>query len=186
MKTTHRTIRTFALAAVAATALGVAAPATAEQVGVNDPADVAGASFNDIRHVSVDHGLHRVQVKVRFTDLRRRSEEGPASVAIFLDTRAHRKGPEFALFSGLQAGTDFQLVRMRDARPVGGPLSCRHSLDLGFATDVLTFRASRRDCLGTPARVRVGVRMTDDFDASHPITDWLGRPRSFTRWLASS
>jgi hypothetical protein len=28
--------------------------------------------------------------------------------------------------------------------------------------------------------------MTDLFDASHPVTDWLGRRGSWTRWLASS
>ena len=37
--------------------------------------------------------------------------------------------------------------------------------------------------LGNPAKVRVGVKMVDLYDGSHPVTDWLGNPRSFTEWV---
>ena len=42
-----------------------------------------------------------------------------------------------------------------------------------------------RPCLGAPARVRVGVRMREDVDASHAVVDWLDGRRSFTSWVLS-
>jgi hypothetical protein len=30
------------------------------------------------------------------------------------------------------------------------------------------------------------VKMTDQYDASHPVTDWLGEPRSYTRAVTTS
>jgi hypothetical protein len=184
-------LRVLALTTIAATGLGVAltaattVPAAAERVARRDPADVGGASLNDIRRVTVDHRAHKLVVRVRVTDLRRRSQGGPAGLTIRLDTRARRPGPEFGLATGLYRGTDFQLLRMRHGRPVGEPLTCRHDLRLGFASDVVRFEAAR-SCLGTPRLVRVGVKVTDEFDASHPVTDWLGRRGSYTRWLASA
>jgi hypothetical protein len=178
--------KALAPVAAAATLLALAvAPAAAERASFADPADMGGASLNDIRRVTLDHGADRVVVRVKVVDLRRRSEQGPAGLTIRIDTRAVRPGPEFQLTTGLNAGTDFQLMRVRHGRPVGEPLTCDHAVHLRFAADVAQFGAAR-SCLGTPARVRIGVKMTDLFDASHPVTDWLGRRGSWTRWLASS
>lgn len=179
-----RTIRLAAVTTLATAVVGLAAPAMAEQVTQSDPAD-AQASLTDIRAVSVDHGTDQVVTRVRFTDLRATSEEGPASIAIFLDTDSSKRGPEYALGSGLQSGTDYQLLKVRKWRSVGSPLTCEHNVKLRFAADVLRFKAAR-SCLGNPASVRVGVKMTDLYDGSHPITDWLGARRSFTTWVASS
>lgn len=179
-------LRTRALAAVVAALSIVAlavAPAAAVRAAYDDPAD-ATASLSDIRHVSVKHGAQRVKVNVRFTDLRRTSDGGPASLAILFDTRSARSGPEFRLVSGLQAGMDYQLTKMKKGKPVGEPLTCAHAVRLDYADDVLSFQADR-DCLGGPDRVRIGVRMRDDYDGSHPVTDWLGEPRSYTGWVAS-
>lgn len=183
MTTTTRILAALALAA--AVAAGTVGPAAAEQSTHGDPADMGGASLNDIRRVTVDHGTDRLSVRVGVIDLRRRSEGGSAGLTIRIDTRADRTGPEYRLTTGLYAGTDYQLLRVRHGRAVGEPLSCRHGVHLGYATDVVRFRAARA-CLGTPDRVRIGVKMTDLYDGSHPVTDWLGRPRSFTGWLASS
>ncbi len=169
-------------AALSIVALAVA-PAAAVRAAYDDPADASG-SLTDIRHVSVKHGPTRVKVNVRFTDLRRTSEEGPATLAILLDTRAARSGPEFRLVSGLQEGMDYQLVKMKHGKPVGEPLTCDHAVALDFADDVLAFKVDR-SCLDDPSRVRISVRMQDEYDASHPITDWLGAPRSYTGWLTS-
>lgn len=177
-------IRTATVAALATLALGVAAPAMAEKIGVSDPAD-ASASLSDIRRVTVDHGLEQVFVKVRFTELEPTSDGGPSSLAILLDTNSHKRGPEFRLGTGLQTGTDYQLMRVKDWKSVGEPLTCDHRLRLDFAANAAKFRAART-CLGNPDEVRVGVKMTDLYDGSHPIHDWLGEPRSFTTWVASS
>lgn len=181
----RRTTRALALAAAAATLLGLAAaPASAERIGRADPADTGGASLNDIRRVTVDHGNDRLTVRVKVTDLRRRSEQGPAGLSIRIDTRRRAPGPEYQLSTGLYDGTDYQLMRIRDGHPVGQPLSCDHRVHLGFHTDVVRFTADRR-CLRSPHRLRVGVKMTDLYDGSHPVTDWLGRPRSWTPWLTA-
>jgi hypothetical protein len=171
-------------AAAAATLLGLAiAPAAADRAAQSDPADMGGASLNDVRRVTADHA-DEVTVRVKVVDLRRRSEAGPAGLTIRIDTRRGVQGPEYRLTTGMYDGTDYQLMRMEDGHAVGQPLTCDHAVHLGFATDVVRFTAARR-CLGTPERVRVGVKMTDLYDGSHPVTDWLGEPGSWTRWLSA-
>ena len=177
-----RLVTTTVGAALGLTLL-LAAPASAERVSLDDPADTT-ASLSDIRNVTVRHTDHRVYVKVRFTDLQPTSEGGPSSAAIFYDTRRARRGPEKRLATGLQSGTDYQLVRMRRWRAVGDASSCAHRLRLDFDRNVLTSWVARR-CLGNPDTVRVGVQMVDQFDGSHPVTDWLKGPRKWTRELAA-
>lgn len=177
--------RVLATAAAAATLIGlVALPAAAERASYPDPADMGGASLNDIRRVTVDHSDTRVAVRTAVTDLRRRSEGGSAGLTIRIDTR-RAAGPEFRLTTGLYSGTDYQLVRVRGGEQVGEPLSCEHSVRLGFAQDVVRFAAAST-CLGSPSRVRVSVKMTDLYDGSHPVTDWLGEPGSWTGWLSAA
>lgn len=171
------------LAATALPALA-AGPAGAAEATYDDPADVT-ESRTDIRTVSIVHTPAKVRVVVGFTDLRRRSEGAGAGLTIFLDTTKDRRGAEFGLTTGLQDGTDYQLLRIRRGDPVGDPLTCSHRVRLGFAAERLSFDASR-SCLGDPARVRIGVKMRDDSDPSHPVVDWLGEPRSWTRWVRSS
>lgn len=178
--------RVLVPAAAAATLLGLlAAPAVADRVARSDPADMGGASLNDIRRVTVDHGSTDLTVRVKVIDLRRRSDAGPAGLTIRLDTRRAQHGPEYRLTTGMYAGTDYQLMKVEHGHPVGEPLTCDHHVRLGFRTDVVTFTAAR-SCLGTPPRVRVGVKMTDLYDGSHPVTDWLGEPGSWTPWVNPS
>lgn len=175
-------VRTAALAAGAVLTLGLGGPAFAEATSQSDPADVSGASLTDIRKVRLNHGVDQVITKVRFTDLVATSEAGPSGMTVYFDTRPARKGPEFRLDTGLQSGTDYQLSRVKGWTAPGEPLSCDHSLKLGWVSDVATLRVAR-ECLGKPAKVRVGVKMVDLYDGSHPVTDWLGKPRSYTAWV---
>lgn len=176
---------TLAPVALATTLLGAAlAPASAERASYADPDEASGYSLNDLRRVSVAHDTDRFAVRVKVDDLRRTSEAGPAGLTIRIDTRSGRPGPEYRLTTGLYDGTDYQLMRVRDGRAVGEPLTCEHAVRLGFATDVVRFTADR-GCLGTPDRVRISVKMTDLYDGSHPVTDWLGEPGSWTSWLAA-
>lgn len=182
-----RPLRRSAVAAgllAAAVVPGPAAPAGAAEATYDDPAD-ATASLTDIRTVAIKHTPAKLRVVVGFTDLRRRSEGGAAGLTIFIDTRKDRRGADFGLTTGLQDGTDYQLLRIRRGHPVGAPLTCPHRVRLGFAGDRLASDAVR-SCLGEPGRVRIGVKMRDDFDPSHPVLDWLGEPRSWTRWVRSS
>jgi hypothetical protein len=174
----HRTRVLATAVAALVTATVVAGPAYAEKQRYADPAD-ATASLTDIRSVVVDHRVGQLVVKIRFTDLRRNSTGGPAGLTMLIDTRSDRAGAEFRLTTGLQSGTDFQLMKVRGGRAVGEPLTCAHHLRLDFAEDRLSFGAART-CLGMPGSVRIGVKMRDDFDGSHPVVDWLGEPRSMT------
>lgn len=174
-------------AAVSASALalgllGVAAPAHAETVTATDPVD-ATASLTDVRRVTVNHGPEQIIVKVRFTDLVADSDGGPSGMAVFFDHRPRVKGPEHRVDTGLQEGTDYQFTKTKGWAQAGDRLSCPVSLRLDFDKDVATTRVAR-ECLGYPGRVRVAVKMVDLYDGSHPVTDWLGNPRSFTSYAA--
>jgi hypothetical protein len=174
---------TLTLAAIGATLLGAPA-AQAELVRYPDPAD-ATASLDDIRAVVLDHRTTAVVIHVRFTDLRRHSTGGPSGLSVFIDTRSDRRGAEFLLTTGLQAGTDYQLMKVRRGHVVGEPLTCQHRLRLDFVDDRLNFAAART-CLGSPRSVRIGVKMRDEWDHSHPVVDWLGEPHSWTKRIVSS
>lgn len=173
--------RLLVLAATTALLATVTAPAVAETAAVRDGADTT-ASLHDIRQVRVAHAPRNVFVATSFTDLRRRSAAGPAGLTVFVDSNPDRPGPERAVVTGLQTGTDYQLVRVRNWRLVGDPLSCDHDVRLDFRRDVAHVRVNRA-CLGNPAQVRVAVRMVDEYDGSHPVTDWMKGRRLSTRWL---
>jgi hypothetical protein len=74
---------------------------------------------------------------------------------------------------------------MESWKPVGDPLGCSHSLVLDF--DQATAEATiARGCLGKPAHVRIGAKMTDAWNPEHVTVDWMKKPRGFTKWLASA
>lgn len=173
-----RTTTGLAATALAATLLGLAAPAGAASITLHDQDDYA--SLADISAVTVRHTDDRVVVRTRFDDLRR---DGAADMRINLDTDPTRAGAEYALLAGLFEGTDYTLRRVVDGKLTGLPLTCSHRLTIDWSTDVARFSAGR-GCLGKPDEVRVQVKATDGTDASHPITDWLGGVRHWTRWVA--
>lgn len=177
----------LAMCAAGLSALVIVAPspARADSATATDPADVGGASLNDIRRVHVDFSGDRLAVVVKVTDLRKTSEAGGASLSTFVDTDAALPGPEFRLATGLYSGTDYQLVRFKAWKPTGSPLTCRHSVALKPRVDRVRLVIGRK-CLGSPGKVRVGMKMVDNFDGSHPITDWLFTPRTLSAWIAHS
>src|SRR3546814_12394434 len=61
---------------------------------------------------------------------------------------------------------------LRDWKMYGDPKTCSHQVSLGYDDDRLRVTAAR-SCFGSPAHVRVGVRMADNHDGSHPVSDWL-------------
>ncbi len=78
--------RLLALAATTAVLTALSAPAAvAETASVRDGADTSG-SLQDIRRVKVAHAPQNVFVATRFTDLRPRSQAGPAGLTVFLDS----------------------------------------------------------------------------------------------------
>lgn len=182
LRGTRQIFRVLAAATCAgALALGVV-PAQAESFSGRDPADAPG-SLGDIRRVFADHSDKRVRVRVRVADLRPTSDAGPSGMRIYVDTSDARFGPEFVITTGMQEGSDYQLSRMRRWRIASEPLGCRHAVFLDFDGDAVRSTMGRR-CLGNPVQVRVGVRMDDHYDGSHPIRDWFKGRRHLSRWLA--
>ncbi|WP_067441818.1 hypothetical protein [Nocardioides jensenii] len=179
---TNRLAGLLATTALATVALMPTPAANAESTAVNDGAD-ATASLSDIHRVTANHAVSRLGVIVTFDDLRRHNTGGSSGATIYLDTKPARTGPEFALFTGLEDGTDYQLMRMRNWRPFGEPKACDHTVGLNYTADTARFSVAR-SCIGLPAKVRVGVRMVDHHDGSHVITDWMTGPRRYTSWLA--
>ncbi len=181
---TTTTIRTSTRLGAASLVAGIAllgAPAYAESVSAGDPAD-ATASLYDIRRVNASDKVAKLVVDVVVTDLVTESDGGPASMSLFIDTDRSQAGPELRLGTGLQTGTDYQLTRIRKWRAVGEPLSCGHQVKLVSDKDKVRFRVNA-GCLGSPDELRVGVRMVDLWDGSHPVRDWFKGFRAFTRWL---
>ncbi len=170
----------LAAAPAALTTTLTAAPADAQITRVDDGAD-ATASLTDIRVVRAQHTDKRVTVKVNFPDLRKKSS---ASLNIYVDTDATRKGPEYALGTPLFSGSDYALWRMRNWKFVGSePVDCRYGMTYKWRRDFVVLDA-RRGCFGRPDAARIGLRMRDLADGSHPVTDWLNGRRKFTKWLA--
>jgi len=175
----RRTVRALAATATLTAVVALAPTAQAETVRVDDGAD-AMASTTDIRTVRITHGTHRLRVQVNFPNLKRKAQ---AVLAIYVDTNGSRRGPEYALFTPLFSGGDYALLKM-DGWNSGEPVECRYNAEFDWAGDQVRFRAAR-GCFDKPDELRVGMRMRDEADPSHPVTDWLLGRREFTRWLTS-
>jgi len=156
-------------------------PAYAATTVVDDGADATG-SPHDILRVKVDHRQERLVVRTSYTDLRKVSDGGPSSTAIFIDARRSRKGPELALVSGLESGTDYALVRVRDWKLSDRRVDCDHRFTVRWKKDV-TKLALDRDCFGERGKVRVSQKMVDEWDGSHPVVDWAPGRRAFSPWV---
>lgn len=162
------------MTAAVAAVLTLAAPAQAESVMIRDGAD-ATASTTDIRKVRIHHGTKRLEVEVNFTNLKKQAQAG---LAIYVDTNGSRRGPEYALFTPLFSGGDYALLKM-DGWNSGDLVECRYNAEFDWAEDQVRFTAAR-GCFDKPQELRVGMRMRDEADGSHPVTDWLIGRRKFT------
>ena len=175
----RRSTRALAVALATAAMLAVVPPAQAATTVVRDGGDVP--SLTDIRAVRVEHNDRTVKVRVAFPDLRRQADAG---LTMYFDSNPDARGPERGIGLPLFSGADFAMFRMRDWRFVGDPVDCRYGADYRWRRDVLVLTA-RRGCFGRPDEIRVGMKMRDLADGSHPVTDWLIGRRRFTEGVAS-
>lgn len=158
----------------------IAAPAHAEFYSIDDPAD-ASASLTDIYGLEVNHGSENLLVKVRFNELMRSSAAG---VSIFIDADRDVKGPEYVLSSGLGDGTDYVLTEATAWRGSDDRVNCDYEARPKWGNDV--FRAViSRDCFDRASSVRVSVKMVDEADGSHPVSDWAPKRHRWSLPVAS-
>lgn len=172
--------RILAAAAGAVMALTLVAPAQAAVGRFTDEDDPQRGA--DIYSARVGYGDKALRVHVTFENLVRSSERRRQSMAVYLDVDPARPGPERAVVTGLNHGSDYQLMRVRDWEVVGTPLTCDHSVRIEWGKDRATVRVNPK-CLQDAGRVRVAVRADDERPGVGAWTDWLGEARELTRWI---
>lgn len=188
-RTARRTTRGLATAAAAtalaaaAATLGLAGPATAASIGVEDPADVAHGV--DLRAVQVRHNENNLKIVLSHADLRRSPSAG-AGGATYIDTDRADAGPELVFVGGYFEGTDYQLVETEGfgsrfwKQPVEDG---SYEMTLDYVRDRTVMRISR-EALGGAGKVRVAVKVAGQRTDGSEVVDWLREPRWLTRWVA--
>jgi hypothetical protein len=177
------TILGTAALSVAALTLTQLAPANADGIGVRDPKDLDHGV--DLRSVVVEHGGRNVVVTTTHTDLVESFRSG-SSGSVFLDTDPTNTGPEYVFAGGYFVGTDYALLHTDGFanKLWGEPVEGSYRMKVDYDADQVRMRISR-DALGSPAEVRVAVRVAGTRpDGRTTRTDWLGEARSFTEWVA--
>src|SRR5215211_6438066 len=101
----NKAILSTAAASVVALLAGLAGPADAAGIGVQDPADTGHGS--DLRSVVVRNNANNLVVVTTHTDLRRSPTTGSGG-AVYVDTDPTNKGPERVFVGGFFEGTDYQ------------------------------------------------------------------------------
>ena len=173
-------------AALSAAALTLTqlAPATADGIGVADPADLHHGV--DLRSVVVDHKANNLVVTTTHTNLRETFRSGSGG-AVFIDTDPADPGPEYVVVGGYFVGTDYSLLHTDGfaGSTWGDPVEGSYRMTVDYDKEQVRTRISR-EALGSPEQVRVAVRVAGTrTDGSNTRRDWLGAPRSFTEWVAA-
>lgn len=179
-----KTIASAAAVSLAALTLGLTGSASADSIGVTDPRDTSHGS--DLRAVQVKNGDRNVVVITSHTNLRRDPSSGSGG-AVYVDTDRSDRGPEYVFVGGYFVGTDYSLLETEGFghRKWGDRVDVSHEMTIDYAKERVRMRMSR-EALGNPGKVRVAVRVsgTRTDGSSDGLVDWLGEPRSFTRWVA--
>jgi hypothetical protein len=181
MSKTLKAATATAAAAAAALTLGLAAPASAESIGLRDPADINHGV--DLRAVHVVNGDRNLRIVLNHTNLRRDPRTGSGG-AVYIDTRPADKGPEFVFVGGFFEGTDYTMLATEGfgAKNWKAPVRGFYEMTLDYAKEQTRMRISRRALAGADA-VRVAVRVAGQRTDGSQVVDWLGAPRSFTPWV---
>jgi hypothetical protein len=176
-----KTLKGAAASAAVALTLGVAAPASAAAIKVEDP--VESGHGVDLRAVRVGNGEKNLRVVLTHTNLRRDPRTGSSGV-VYIDTDPTDKGPEFAFVGGFFEGTDYQLVTTEGfgARNWGDAVDGSYRMILDYTDEQTRIRIAQ-DALGDVEELRVAVRVTGRRTDGSKVVDWLGERRSFTGWV---
>lgn len=182
----RKTIASAAAAlSAAALTLGLAGPASAELYGVDDPDDTSHGS--DILALQVRNGEENLYVTTYHENLRRDPATGSGG-AIYIDTVKSDAGPEYVFVAGYFEGTDYQLLKTEGfgAKNWGNPVTAGdYEMKVRYDKDRVRVRISQ-SALQEPDRVRVSVKAsgTRSDGTSDGLVDWVGKPRSFSLWIA--
>lgn len=174
---------TLATTVAATVSLALAAPALAATAVTPDAAgDVA--SDVDLLSVKVGHGEENLRVTLTHKNLKKSPKLGMSGL-IYLDTDRSDAGPELVLAGGFFDGTDYQLLETEGfaMKTFGDPVSGDYSLRMKYGLEQVRLRISRGVLGEDTDEVRVAVKVAA-VDGDQPVVDWLGKPRSWTPWVA--
>ncbi len=166
-----------AAATAAALTISLAGPASAERYGIDDP--IESGHGVDLVAVTVVNAQQNLRITLTHNNLRRSPAAG-AGGAVYIDTDPEDRGPELVFVGGFFAGTDYQLLSTEGfgVGQWGEPVDGSYDMKLSYAQEKTLIRISRQ-ALGGADAVRVAVRVSDN-----EIFDWMGKPRSYSLWLA--
>jgi hypothetical protein len=180
----HKTVISAAALSAAALVFGVVGPASAELYGIDDPQDTSHGS--DLRAVQVRNGEHRLVITTHHDNLVRAPKSGSGG-AVYIDTDSGDKGPEYVFVGGYFEGTDYALLHTEGFghKKWGKPVDGAYTMRVHYAKDTVRMKMSR-EAIGNADKVRIAVRVsgTRTDGTTHGLIDWLGKPRSFTPWIA--
>jgi hypothetical protein len=180
----HKTLTGAAVLSAAALTLGLVAPANAARYRQDDPQETSHGY--DLLAVQVRNAEHKVVVTTHHHNLRRDPSSGSGG-AVYIDTDPGDKGPEYVFVGGYYEGTDYQLLHTDGfARKTWGkPATGRYRMTVDYQANTVRMVMARKT-LGHPDALRVAVRASGPRSdgTSKGLVDWLGRPRSFTPWVA--
>jgi hypothetical protein len=174
--------RAGAVLATTAAALSFAGPALAASLTVTDPEDISHGV--DLRTVKVYNGEANLKVTLTHTNLRRSYKSG-ASGLVYIDTDPADKGPEYVFSGGFYEGTDYMFTTTEGfgVKRWGKPVECSYRMTVDYAAEKTRMRIGQ-GCFGDVDQVRVAVKVAGQRTDGTTLTDWLGEPREFTRWVA--
>ena len=178
----RKTLAATAALTAAVLTIGTAGPAAAATLTAKDPKDLSHGV--DLRSVHVRNGERTVWVTTTHTDLVKDFRSGSGG-AVFIDTDPDDAGPELVFVGGYFEGTDYQLLHTEGfgAGTWGEPVEGTYSMRVDYAKDQVRMTMSRAT-LGNPDEVRVAARVAGfKRDGTETKADWLGKPRSFTKWV---
>lgn len=173
----------LATGAAAALTLSLAAPASAERFGIDDPEGGGGTGVN-LLAAAVINSNTSLRINLVHQDLRRRPIGNDAGGVVYIDTDPADKGPELVFTAGLFAGTDYALLDTEGfgVNNWGDPVNGSYSMSLDYAREKTHIEIGRNALQGAD-EVRVSIRVSGQRQDGSVAVDWLGKPRSFTMWL---
>lgn len=171
---------TAATIASVALAASVAAPASAAVTNFADAKGDVRGGF-DIRAVRVDNTGKWITVKTHHRNLRQGPSVQDGSIALYIDTVRHRKGPEFRFVGPIGFDGDYNIVRVRHWRPVGDAVTFRgQRFHVNYQRDAVRFAVTRklldRVYDHRVGKIRVAVRTAQDKPHGDGVRiDWAPR-----------
>jgi hypothetical protein len=174
-----------ATATLALTVVLAAAPAHAERYGVDDPVDTFHGS--DVTALTVVNGPRNLTITTQHEGLRPVPATGSRGT-VYIDTDPSDRGPELVFEADYTRPFHFLLRETEGfARSTWGKAVEQgdYALHVDYRRDRAHIRISQA-ALGSPDAVRVAVKVsgkrTDG--TRHHLTDWVGKPRLFSLWIA--